>query len=256
MTKEPSIKVVGKVSKILNVFLDTGPELTMQEIATASKLEMSTSYRLVNSLLDVGLLRYDPAQRTYSPGLPILELSRVVLQRFGFREVAHREMIALSRERGWTVYLAVLEETIPNHIVYIDVVSASPDRPERSQIGQVRPAHSTSTGKVLLAFSNIDVSAFELVRRTPKTITHPTRLQTALEEIRERGYAWVDGEEEPDIYGAAAPIFGRDGLPIAALGAHMNEPDADLEVELVGAITSIARGISSFVALGPVKTML
>lgn len=257
MSKEPHsryevpIKVIGKVGLILDAFREQGAELHLQQIATAAQLEMSTASRLVSSLVGVGLLRYDPVQRLYTPGLFLLELSRAVLNRFSFREIAHREMIALSAETGWQCYLAVADEDDANHLIYIDAVSTR--SPETSEVGQRRTMHSTATGKVLLAFRGTTLPDGELEARTEFTHTDPAALATELKEVRRNGYAISIDEEQLDVCSAAAPILNGDGQVVAAFGVGTTDADyAQDPGKLVEAVLSKARGISSAIRLsGP-----
>jgi DNA-binding IclR family transcriptional regulator len=250
---EVPIKVVAKVGLVLGAFRQEGPELHLQQIASAAQLELSTASRLVSSLVQVGLLRYDSVQRLYSPGLIMLELSRAVLNRFSFRELAHREMIALSVETGWQCYLAVADEDDDRHLIYIDAVSTR--SAEVSAIGQRRRVHSTATGKVLLAFRQTPVGTWELPPSTPHTHTDAAELVTELAEVRRNGYATSVDEEELDTCSVAAPIFDAEGQILAAFG--ISTTDADYGTGPGGVIDIVvakARGISSAVRLSDVTT--
>lgn len=242
------IKVVGKVGRILDVFRREGAELALGQISSAAGIELSTTSRLVASLVRVGLLRYDPVQRLYSPGLLVLELSRTVLTRFGFRELAHRELISLSRETGWQCYLAVPDETDERLLMYIDAVSTA--GPESSEIGQRRSLHSTATGKVLLAFGGTDVRRWQLGSSTPFTHTDPEALQAELAEVRRRGYSLSLQEEQTDLCSAAAPIFDSEGRVLAAFGVGTTTADYEANSgRLISVVVSKARGISSAIDL-------
>jgi DNA-binding IclR family transcriptional regulator len=242
------IKVIGKVGRILDVFRREGTELPLSQIASASGLELSTASRLVSSLVSVGLLRYDPVQRLYSPGLIMLELSRAVLSRFGFRELAHRELIALSAKTGWQCYLAVADEGAEQYLIYIDAVSTT--APELSEIGQRRPLHSTATGKVLLAFRGTSIRDWQLRSSTPFTHTDVQALENELEEVRANGFATSLEEEQLGLCSAAAPIFDAEGSAVAAfgIGASAAEYSADPQ-RVISAVLNKARGISSAMRL-------
>lgn len=243
------IKVVAKLARILDVFRSEGAELPLGRIAAAAEIEVSTTSRLVTSLTRVGLLRYDPVQRLYSPGLMILELSRVVLTRFSFRELAHRELIALSAETGWECYMAVPDEIDDHHLIYIDAVATR--APEASVVGQRRAMHSTATGKVLLAFRNVMPNPGELQANTIFTHVDIERLGKELAVVKRKGYAVSLQEEQLDYYSAAAPVFDSDGHILAALGVGVtHKGEAFDPLPLVDAVVKRARGISSAVGLG------
>lgn len=242
------IKVVAKVGAILDAFRRLGPELTLSQIAASAQLELSGASRLVASLVRSGLLRHDPVHRLYSPGLIVLELSRAVLGRFSFRELAHRELIALSAATGWQCYLAILDDADDQHLILIDAVSAK--APVLSDIGQRRQLHSTATGKALLAFRDIPVGARPLKPSTPYTHTDPAQLETELREIREKGYACSEDEEQLNYCSVAAPIIDGDGRVVASLGIGTTDDDYAAHRDLlIDTVVAKARGISSAVRL-------
>jgi len=57
-----------------------------------------------------------------------------------------------------------------------------------------------------------------LKRYTPQTYTRPEDLKGHLREIREKGYAFNDGEIYRDVRGVAAPVRNRLGEVVAGLG--------------------------------------
>ncbi|MBL7496360.1 IclR family transcriptional regulator [Frankia sp. CNm7] len=83
-----------------------------------------------------------------------------------------------------------------------------------STIGGRNPAHATGVGKLLLAHhlrTREDVAAWvddlPLARRTPRTRCTVDDLHRDLREIRERGYATDDQENENGINCIALPVY-------------------------------------------------
>ena len=83
------------------------------------------------------------------------------------------------------------------------------------------PAHSTSTGKAILAFETPrvldDVVAGGLHRFTPRTLCTRSELERALETIRANGWAGSIDESEMGLSSVAAPIFDYTTRAIAAI---------------------------------------
>ncbi|MBA5730151.1 hypothetical protein HW423_10180 [Aerococcaceae bacterium INB8] len=80
-----------------------------------------------------------------------------------------------------------------------------------TQIGMKNPVHATSTGKVLLAYSdeetiekaiNFPHSAF-----TEHTITNPNQLKKELSKVRSQGYSFSVGELTENNYSLAFPVL-------------------------------------------------
>jgi DNA-binding IclR family transcriptional regulator len=83
-----------------------------------------------------------------------------------------------------------------------------------STVGGRNPAHSTSVGKLLLAYALPDDAAVaawvgdrDLERRTAQTRTTATALAAELRATRARGYAVDNEENEPGIICLAVPAF-------------------------------------------------
>ena len=89
------------------------------------------------------------------------------------------------------------------------------------RVGNFLPAHSTSIGKALLAYSNPEVVravvAAGLPRLTPHTIVMPGLFTQALREVVERGYATNCEEMHRGVVSVAAPVFGPQRVPLAAI---------------------------------------
>jgi len=80
------------------------------------------------------------------------------------------------------------------------------------------PPHCSALGKVFYAAGAIDLPTDPLERRTGLTITDPHVLVAQLDEIRRAGYAVALGELETGLDAIAAPVTGRGGEIVAALG--------------------------------------
>jgi DNA-binding IclR family transcriptional regulator len=84
------------------------------------------------------------------------------------------------------------------------------------------PAHTTATGKAIVAFLPPQILAAWLDRQdfprsTKRTITSRAAFEKVLDKVRENGFATTDREEMDYVVGIAAPIFNFLSEPIAAL---------------------------------------
>jgi len=112
---------------------------------------------------------------------------------------------------GETAHFAVLHG---REVVYRAKVDPSSGAARlTSVIGGRNPAHCTGVGKLLLAEELPTLSAVKawvgdrtLEVRTPRTIRSATALHRALKEIRARGFATDDGENELGISCIAVPV--------------------------------------------------
>src|SRR5699024_4775750 len=86
-------------------------------------------------------------------------------------------------------------------------------------LGDRKPAHSTSLGKVLLAFNRTylqETISRGLSKQGLNTITEVNRLKQELESVKEKGYAISINENDTSTHAIAAPIQSYSGETIAA----------------------------------------
>jgi Transcriptional regulator len=235
------VKVIGKAGRILRVFLTDGPELQLQHLAERSELDMSTASRIANSLVSIGVLRYDPVQRLYSPGLALLELSQSVLSRFGFRELAHRELLALSSEHGWACYVGVLADDNPGEVMYIDAVATRPHTAMTAQLGDRRLATSTASGRVLLAMNRA------ARRDAERVIRFDEEMEETLAAIARQGF---DEVFESEVVGLAFPVRGASGDAVATLGLGIEREGYEEQRDwVIATMRAKAKGVSTALEL-------
>jgi len=125
-------------------------------------------------------------------------------------------------------YISVYDENMIIHLNQID--NSNRILKNRDSIGFHSPLHATAMGKVILAFSQeIDSTKLILEEFTHSTITHPKRLQLALQTIRELGYAIDDEEYEYGLRSIAVPYFSNSGELIGSLGVSGLAARLDIE---------------------------
>jgi DNA-binding IclR family transcriptional regulator len=88
-----------------------------------------------------------------------------------------------------------------------------------TELGTRWPAHATATGKVLIAFSEVEMEEPPggLAPLTKNTIVSWEQWQGTLEEVRKKGYATNLEELEYGYQSVAAPVRDREGRVFAAL---------------------------------------
>jgi DNA-binding IclR family transcriptional regulator len=119
-----------------------------------------------------------------------------------------------------------------------------------ARLGRPSVAHATATGKVLLAFGGVPLPTGSLERFTPRTLTDPRKLATAVERVREQGWAEAAGERERDLNAVAAPIFGAEGRLAGILGLQGPDGRFDRPARRAAVGPLIARANAVSKALG------
>ena len=124
------------------------------------------------------------------------DLTQSAVQFRRLQPVAHAVMFELLLRHSEMVNLGVLGD---GQVAYIDVVQSPSALRIAANPGDRNPAHSTSLGKVILAYSpeaEVEkvLKRYPLVRMTSKTITQKAHLVEHLDAVREQGVAFDLGE--------------------------------------------------------------
>jgi DNA-binding IclR family transcriptional regulator len=235
--------ILHRIIQIVNVFDSGRSSMSVALIARRTGLPVTTTHRLVKELLVEGLLERDE-DKNLRLGVRLWELgsrgSRVLTLReaaLPFMEDVH----SVVREH---TTLGVLDN---DEVLYVERLTAGSSAVSIARIAGRIPAHASSSGLVLLAHSvggaQERILTKTLDRYTNSTITEPLTLRRRLSEIRQTGFASMQGVIVPESSGVAVPIRGQDNTVIAALSVIVPLGMENLNVT-VPVLMTAARGIS------------
>ena len=134
--------------------------------------------------------------------------------------VARPHLEGIQRETGETVNLVVLDA---DRVVYVDQVEGSRHVRMFTTVGTSVPAHTTGSGKAIMAYGPPEAAEAlyggrePLERLTERTLTTLAALEEDFARIRRRGYALDNEEHEEGVGCVAAPVFDHTGRPSAAI---------------------------------------
>jgi DNA-binding IclR family transcriptional regulator len=239
--KGDALQSVERALSVLNLIARHPQGLTARQISCVLKLNISTCYHILNTLVMNGYLERLPGQQFYllGPQIPFLNHSFVAA-------LSNQEALMPSEGFMWPSGLFIsqlvqlvrpilyrLTEEVEepsylgcwryNEVVYMAIAETAqaPKIPE-IYLGFQGPAHGQALGKVLLAYSDpvfVDkyLDMHPLTILGPNTIVQHQQFQEELNNIVRQGYA-VDREEYgPDAYCIAVPIFAPRGEVVAGL---------------------------------------
>lgn len=215
MTSRSSI--LSKSVALLDVLGDAAMPLTFSQIVTASALNKSTVHRLLSNLAAEGLVLYDEGNKSYLLGPRLLQLARKAWRGFDIQAVALSEMLRLHEVSQENVSVGVLQG---NEVVHLRMIESKSHW--GTSVVMREPAHSTASGKAILAYLPEPILAGwldrnPLTRSTKRTITTRAAFEKELAVVRKRGFASTDREEMEHVVGIAAPVFNFLDEPIAVL---------------------------------------
>jgi DNA-binding IclR family transcriptional regulator len=227
-----SIQSIVRAVKTLECFRPEEPRLSLQDLAARLGWGKSTVHRVVNTLVQSGVVIKDPNSRQYALGYKLVWLARAVALHRDLQLVALPIMRGLRDVTGETVTLSVVSG---RDRVVIQQVESPHEIRSVEAVGLGAPLHCGASGRLLLAYlPGPELEAFlavPLQRYTRLTLTNPRRLRDELVRIRRQGYAVSYGEYSPRVCAMAAPIRTAEGEVIAcmaALGPRDRVPDSRL----------------------------
>jgi len=240
------IQSVARAGQLLLWVANQPHGATAKEIAIAQGLALPTTYHLLNTLADEGLLAKD-TNRRYVLGRSMAILAQAYLRGKSVPETLLGALRELARRTEETAYLAdwgenseirVVASVEGSHILRVAEVSSGP----------YEHGHARANGKMLLAHAPPEIRAgylrnHPLVPRTGNTICDAGRLDRELDQIRERGYAFDEEEYAAGVSCVSAPVL-HDGHIVAALGVAVpTERFRQNRADLTAALLDVIRGL-------------
>jgi DNA-binding IclR family transcriptional regulator len=216
--KRSGILVLHKALDILETMRESHSGLALSALARAMGLPKPTAYRILATMAGRGYLERNPAGH-YQITRKFLELHTNESDEQALMRAVPPVMERLVASCRETVNLGILDG---GEVVVISTVESPQSIRMTSKVGNRRYLHSTALGKVLLSgLSEKEVrrliSIQGLPRLTPRTLVTRKALAAELEQVRKKGFALDNMENEPDGRCLGAPIVGQDGRIVAAL---------------------------------------
>lgn len=223
---------------MLRVLSQHAEGLSLAEICRRSEVSKPTGHRLLGVLGEAGMVR-EFGRGVYGLGPQCLVLGSAFLDGLDLRREAKGVLEDLVSKTGETCHLGIRDG---DRIVYIEKLDSPKLVQLKTRVGLTNPLHSTALGKVLLAYDGeADIEAMfarGVERRTPNTITDVEVFRAELEEVRERGFAVDDVENEEGIRCVAAPVFDHGGAAVASISVSSPEYRVSRErLQEIGALT-------------------
>lgn len=233
--------------------LAAGGELGVTELANRTGLVPSTAHRLLHTLAKRGYVSQSSESGRYLLGYKVVEVASGLEHRLErLRVVARPHLERIQRTTGETVNLVVLDA---DRVVYVDQVEGSRSVRMFTTVGTSVPAHTTGSGKAIIAAGPPDaVTALyagrePLERLTAHTLVTIEALEDDFVRIRRRGYAVDNEEHEEGVACVATAVFDHTGRPCAAISVSgptariLHAKAADLGALLVDHATDVSAAL-------------
>lgn len=202
------VKSAGRTIDLFEVFGRTQLPLSLSDVARAISAPLTSCLYLVRALEGRGYLYAVGARRQIYPTRKLFDVAQSIAA--GEPRMARIEptLVALRDKTRETV---ILGKRHGNRVVYLAVVEGPQTIRYTARVGELKPLHSSSAGKVLLSALEPQERA-KLVAHLPldavtiSTITDRAALLADLKRCAARGYAETRGENVADVMAIAKSV--------------------------------------------------
>jgi IclR family KDG regulon transcriptional repressor len=216
MTARPKrnydITALQRGLRLLHLFSEAPRGLTAKQVASLSRLPVSTVHRFRANLVTAGFLNRD-GEGTHSLGIACFSIGQAAVGQLDIRRVSLPYLRELNQQTRETIHLTVRHGL---SAVYVEKLDSPEPLRIHSRIGAAVPLYCTAVGKVMLAYMPEDeqqriLPDLNLQRQTSNSVGNLQELKTELYRVRKNGYACDLEENERHIRCVAAPIWDHTG---------------------------------------------
>lgn len=214
------VQSLARAFSILEEVARSRDGINLADLSRKVGLHNSTTFHLVRTMVSLGYIRQIKDDKRYRIGRPLFALAANALDEIEMVSLATPVLEDLSRETGESGHFAV---PMGDSVVVIARTAGSGAFQLTERVGVVRPAHCTALGKVILAALKPDqldgfLKRADLIPVTPGSITDAAALRKNLEEVRQSGIAYDDGEFNSEVRCIAVPVRDFTGQIVGAVG--------------------------------------
>ena len=217
---------------------------TTSEVGRHLGVHKSTASRLLAALESAGIVVRDPLTNRFQLGLRIVTLTGSILSRLDVLRISEPLLRRLAETTQETVNLGV---RFGNEVVNVGQIPSQYIRRSYDWIGESAPLHQGALARALLAhLDRAETEVYLATANAEGAALKPVEFWSAIEQIRQQGYAINRGELSPDVYAVGAPIFDRRGQCCAgvAVAGHSERFGEEQIPALISQVVETAATIS------------
>lgn len=246
---------VLKAVALIGCFVDSAGGMTLTELAKRTGMNVSTAYRMLQTLTRTGVLRRNGGEELYFVGPLLLALAGSTFSSSGYGVVLD-VLKGIAEETGESASLGIRDD---NCVAVLLSVGSTQSLRFEHRAGERLQIHCSAMGKALMAFGGTAIAETvaalgRLHPDTAKSIIRPDRLVADLNLARQRGYALSDEEQHLGVR-SVAMVTGRPGeLPRAAISVQ--GPLGRMADERIEKILDVLRSATELIGQLPILERL
>lgn len=227
------VKSASRTLDLFELFAREQQPLSLSELAAALDAPLSSCFNLVHSLKARGFLFGMGGRKKVYPTRKMHDLASAIAAGEPWLK---RMMPRLERLRDLTGETAILGKEDGGAVIYLAVLEGRQNIRYTARPGDLKPLHSSSIGKALLAAKppkarGEAIAKLRLDAKTENTIIDRARFAEEIETTAFRGYSITRGENVADVMAVASTVkFGGDVYGVAVAGP-MHRMTGDVELQ-------------------------
>lgn len=233
-TENLRTSALEKAFLILRKLASSERAIGLAELSEEIELPRQTIHRVLQQLVETGLIIRAPQRDRYEIGPEMTRLSAMALASLNVRPPIRallNQLVDLTEE---TCNVGVLDQ---DDVVYIERVEGISPLRLQLQTGSRVPVHCTAIGKLLVAEQHKNVrsrilQATPLQPFTPSTLIDPEALEAEFAAIRSQGYSFNNEEYVVGLTAIAVAIRDHEKKAVAALAVHASSARMSKETAL------------------------
>ncbi|KAB7772357.1 IclR family transcriptional regulator [Xanthomonas sacchari] len=211
-----TVQSLAKGFRVLEAFSSEHEELSLSQIAALARLDPGTTFRMLNTLVELGYVHRVPESRRFRLTLKVLDLGFHAIARRDLRSVVRPLLRTLVSDVNEAASFAVLQGP---DVLYIERVRAGITRLGVDiRIGTTVPSTRTAIGLAMLAHlapaevtrvTGVDVQGAQ----TPEIAT----IRRTFDSIRRDRYVILESMLTEGLRVLAVPVLDADDYPLGAI---------------------------------------
>lgn len=247
------VGVLDKALTVITVLEKTKDGIGLTEIAQLAGINKTSCYRILNTLMDDGMVEGGERTGTYRLGIRFLELGGIVQRRINLRQVALPALTHLTEKTGDTSFLCILNNL---NSVCIERIEGRDVQVLTLNVGDTWPLYIGAAPRAILA--NLDDELISQILSGPlqtnaMKITDPAVYWEMVREIREKGYSVSFEDVTLGVSSIGAPVYNHKGQVIGSisLSSTIQRLPAEREAEIAQLVVEAAKDISKSLGWAP-----
>ncbi|NYT63562.1 IclR family transcriptional regulator [Alcaligenaceae bacterium] len=253
--KATLVSALARGISIIRCFSPTAQELSGRELMELTGLPKPTLFRLLDTLCELGLLRYSERISKYLPGIALLNMSAPVLARMTIRQLARPLMEDLANHINGQLQLSVGSGF---SLVYAELAHGRQSQVFRPEIGMHLSLSRTASGRAYMCTwpENEREKFLEKLQDQDAEQARwlESRLANAAQDLKEHGFCRSHGDLHREIVTIAVPMkkpLDGETWVFAVSVPIFSEQSKRFESDLGPRLITVVRGVEA--ALGNIS---